>query len=329
LTFTSLARITEKWIGHPRQAAIETNWSAPTMRTEIGGNPVSIAGTRANLRQLVEARQNMLVPGTANALGARIIEDLGYDAVYLTGAGLANTHLGVPDIGLVTVTELADTTARIADVISLPLIVDIDTGFGNAVNTYRTVRLMERSGASALQMEDQVFPKKCGHFNGKGVIPLPEMIGKIKAVVDARTDENLLLIARTDARAVEGFEKAMERAHAFIEAGADLTFVEAPINVEELRAIGKLPVPQLANLVVGGKTPMLSQAELKDMGFAMTLYANAALQATIKAIQNVLGHLKANGSLEGIEDQLAGFIERQRVVDKDAFDALEKRYTGS
>lgn len=291
--------------------------------------PSSIAETRALLRRLVEKRTNMLVPGTANALGARIIQDLGFEAVYLTGAGLANTHLGVPDLGLVTVTELAETTSRIADVVSLPLIVDIDTGFGNALNTYRTVRLMERAGASAMQLEDQVFPKKCGHFSGKGVIPLPEMIGKIKAVVDSRTDPNLLLIARTDARAVEGFERAMERAQAFIEAGADITFVEAPESVEELRKIGKLSVPQVVNLVVGGKTPMLGQAELKDMGFALTLYANAALQATIKAVQNVLGHLRDNGSLDGIEDQLAGFIERQRVVDKDFFDALEKRYTGS
>ncbi len=291
--------------------------------------PSSIAETRALLRRLVEKRTNMLVPGTANALGARIIQDLGFEAIYLTGAGLANTHLGVPDLGLVTVTELAETTSRIADVVSLPLIVDIDTGFGNALNAYRTVRLMERAGASAMQLEDQVFPKKCGHFSGKGVIPLPEMIGKIKAVVDSRTDPNLLLIARTDARAVEGFERAMERAQAFIEAGADITFVEAPESVEELRKIGKLSVPQVVNLVVGGKTPMLGQAELKDMGFALTLYANAALQATIKAVQNVLGHLRDNGSLDGIEDQLAGFIERQRMVDKDFFDALEKRYTGS
>jgi 2-methylisocitrate lyase-like PEP mutase family enzyme len=290
---------------------------------------ISIAETRATLRRLIEKRDALLVPGTANALTARIIQDLGFEALYLTGAGLANTHLGVPDLGLVTVTELAETTSRISDVCSLPLIVDIDTGFGNALNVYRTVQLMERSGAAALQIEDQVFPKKCGHFAGKAVVPTQEIVGKVKAALDARTDPNLLIIARTDARAVEGFDKAMERAHAFIEAGADVTFVEAPETAEELAIIGKLPVPQLANLVVGGKTPMLSQDELRSMGFSIVLYANAALQATVTAVQGVLGHLRDKGSLSGIEDRLATFSERQRIVDKDRWDALEQRYRGS
>jgi 2-methylisocitrate lyase-like PEP mutase family enzyme len=297
-------------------------------RTADAGR-ASPAEIRATLRRLVEKRDALLVPGTANALTARIIQDLGFEALYLTGAGLANTHLGVPDLGLVTVTELAETTARISDVCTLPLIVDIDTGFGNALNVYRTVQLMERSGAAALQIEDQVFPKKCGHFAGKAVVPTSEIVGKIRAALDARTDPNLMIIARTDARAVEGFQSAMDRAHAFIEAGADVTFVEAPESAEELAAIGKLPVPQLANLVVGGKTPMLSQDELRSMGFSIVLYANAALQATILAVQEVLGHLHDKGSLAGIENRLASFTERQRMVDKDWFDAFENRYKGS
>ncbi|PVE24966.1 carboxyvinyl-carboxyphosphonate phosphorylmutase [Microvirga sp. KLBC 81] len=294
-----------------------------------GTTSQSPSGARVRLKQLVEQRNALLVPGAANALNARIIEDLGFEAAYLTGAGLANTHLGMPDLGLVTVTELAETAARIADVCSLPLIVDIDTGFGNSLNVHRTVKLLERSGAAALQLEDQIFPKKCGHFSGKGVVPLPEMIGKIHAALDARQDENLLLIARTDARAVEGFERALERAHAMTEAGADIIFVEAPESVEELRAIAQLPAPQLANLVIGGRTPLLTIDELRELGFAVALYANAALQATIRAVQDVLGHLKEQGSLSGAEEKLASFSERQRVVAKEAFDALEARYTGS
>jgi 2-methylisocitrate lyase-like PEP mutase family enzyme len=235
----------------------------------------------------------------------------------------------MPDLGLVSVTELAETAARITDVCSLPLIVDIDTGFGNSLNVHRTVRLLERSGAAAMQIEDQIFPKKCGHFTGKGVIPLPEMIGKIHAALDARHDSNNLLIARTDARAVEGFDRAIERAHAMMEAGADVLFVEAPESIEELCAIAKLPAPQFANLVIGGRTPLLTVDELRELGFAVALYANAALQASIHAVQDVLGYLKGKGSLSGAEDRLATFAERQRVVRKDAFDALEARYEGS
>ena len=292
-------------------------------------NERASSGPPGKLRSLVGRRDALLVPGAANALTARIIEDLGFDAAYLTGAGLANTHLGMPDLGLTTVTELAETAARITDVCSLPLIVDIDTGFGNALNVYRTVALLERAGAAALQIEDQIFPKKCGHFSGKGVIPLPEMLGKLKAALDARTDANMLVIARTDARAVEGFERALERAHLMAEAGADVLFVEAPETVEEMRAIAALPTPQVANIVVGGRTPNLPLGELRELGFAVALYANAALQATIKAVQDVLGHLKHNGSLAGVQDRLASLAERQRIVDKDRFDTREARYSGS
>jgi len=182
----------------------------------------SQAEIRQEFRMRVERRDALLLPGGANALTARIIEDLGFEAVYLTGAGLANTHLGMPDLGLVSVTELAETAARISDVCRLPLVVDIDTGFGSALNVYRTVRLLERAGAAALQIEDQIFPKKCGHFADKSVVPLPEMVNKIKAALDARGDANTLVVARTDARAVEGIEQAIERAHAMTEAGADV-----------------------------------------------------------------------------------------------------------
>jgi 2-methylisocitrate lyase-like PEP mutase family enzyme len=215
---------------------------------------------------------------------------------------------------------------RIGDICSLPLIVDIDTGFGNALNVYRTVRTMERAGAAALQIEDQVFPKKCGHFDGKGIIPIKEMVTKIHAAVDTRTDPDLLIIARTDARAVEGLTQALDRAEAMLEAGADMLFVEAPLDREELQRIAQLPAPQLVNIVFGGRTPMLSRSELQEMGFSVVLYANAALQATIQAVGSVLSHLRDTGSLANMESSLAGFAERQRIVGKEHFDAIEKTY---
>jgi 2-methylisocitrate lyase-like PEP mutase family enzyme len=285
-----------------------------------------LAAARACLRQAVFQRRAILAPGAANALTARVIEELGFEVVYVTGAGVANTSLGVPDVGLLTVTELADATAKIADAVSLPLIVDVDTGFGNAVNVGRTVRSIERAGAAAIQIEDQVFPKRCGHFDGKAVIAAAEMVGKVRAAVDARDDENLLVIARTDARAVGGLQEALDRAGAYHQAGADVTFVEAPLDAAELAAVAALAPPQVANIVIGGRTPALPQAELAALGVALVLYANAALQAALKATTEVLAHLRARGSLAGMDAKLASFEERQRVVNKSLYDELERRY---
>ncbi|HSF96049.1 MAG TPA: isocitrate lyase/phosphoenolpyruvate mutase family protein [Thermohalobaculum sp.] len=285
------------------------------------------AGRRRWLRDRLERRDALLAPGAGNALTARIIQDAGFEVCYVTGAGIANTYLGAPDVGLVTATELANTTAAIAEICTLPLVVDMDTGFGNAVNTHRTVRVLERAGASAVQIEDQDFPKKCGHFSGKAVIPVEEMSAKVRAAADAREDRNFLIIARTDARAIEGLEAALDRAEAYVEAGADLTFVEAPTSVEEMRAItGRLAVPQLANMVVGGKTPLLPQAELADIGFALVLYANTALQAAMKSMSGAMAALKRDGGVHNILGDLADFGERQRLVDKDFYDALEAKY---
>lgn len=277
------------------------------------------------LRDIAARRQAVLAPGAANALFARIIEDLGFECVYVTGAGIANMALGAPDIGLTTLDDIAGTVSRIADAVSLPLIVDADTGFGNAVNTWRTMKVLERAGAAAIQLEDQIFPKRCGHFNGKGVIPLGEMLPKIEAAAAARTKDTLI-IARTDALAVDGIDAALDRAEAFIAAGADLTFVEAPRDAQQMRRIAALGVPQIANIVHGGKTPALPQAELAEMGFGLVLYANAALQAAVRASVEVLGSLKATGSLDAVHDRLASFEERQNVVAKDRWDALEQRF---
>jgi 2-methylisocitrate lyase-like PEP mutase family enzyme len=284
----------------------------------------TIAARRRWLKERIQRRDALLVPGAGNALTARIIEDAGFEAAYVTGA---NTVLGAPDVGLVTMTELANTTAAIAEICALPLIVDIDTGFGNAVNTHRTVRVIERAGAAAVQIEDQVFPKKCGHFSGKGVIPVTEMCSKVRAAADAREDPKFLIIARTDARAIEGLEAALERAERVVEAGADMTFVEAPVSVEEMRAItGRLSVPQVANMVVGGRTPLLRQSELAGIGFSLVLYANTALQAAMKAMSGALAALKRDGGVHNVIGQLADFEERQRLVAKDAYDALERKY---
>ena len=283
---------------------------------------------RREFRELCMSRSVLIVPGAGNALTARIIEDTGFEAIYVTGAGIANTYLGAPDIGLVTLTELAYTTSAISEITDKPLIVDIDTGFGNALNAQRTMRVIERAGAFAVQLEDQVFPKKCGHFEGKSIIPLSEAVNKIKAVCDVRNDPNTMVIARTDARSIEGLNSALDRAEAFLEAGADMTFVEAPQTVEELKEISKrLSAPQVANMVVGGKTPLINQKDLFDLGYSIVLYANTPLQAAMRAMSNVLKSLKETGDVSEVIDSLSDFAERQRLVAKFEYDAAEKKYS--
>ncbi len=279
------------------------------------------------LKTILARREATILAGAANGLFARIIEDLGYEAVYVTGAGVANMYLGAPDIGLTTLTEIAGHVAAIADAVALPLLVDADTGFGNPVNMVRTVKVLERAGAAGLQIEDQIFPKKCGHFDGKEVIPLEEMLAKIKAAVDTRRDGDLQIVARTDARAILGLQAAIDRAGAMIEAGADVTFVEAPTSAEELAQIARaLSVPQVANMVFGGRTPELGQQKFAELGFGCVLYANAALQAALKASHDVLASLKREGSLASVADRLAGFDVRQQTVAKPKYDELERRY---
>jgi 2-methylisocitrate lyase-like PEP mutase family enzyme len=279
------------------------------------------------LRTMLSPGAALLLPGVANALAARIVADQGFTAAYVTGAGIANTFLGVPDIGLVTVTELAEHVAAIRAAFPGPLVVDADTGFGNPLNMVRTVELLERAGADALQIEDQVFPKRCGHFAGKEVIPAAEMVAKVKAAVDTRRDRDLLIIARTDAIAPEGFEAAIERAAAYRHAGADVTFVEAPTTMEQIADIPRrLPWPQLANIVLGGRTPELPNEKLKELGYAGVIYANVALQAAVKGMQAALGELRRKGHMGEAIGMVADFAERQRLVRKDDYDALERKY---
>ncbi|WP_096663488.1 isocitrate lyase/PEP mutase family protein [Polaromonas sp. AET17H-212] len=285
-------------------------------------------GTKQQLRALAEARRGVLVPGAFNALSARVIEDLGFEAIYVTGAGVTNMWLGLPDQGFMGLAEIADHTARIRDAVQLPLIVDADTGFGNALNVRHTVRVLERAGADCIQLEDQVAPKRCGHFAGKEVISCEEMVGKIKAAVDARHDPDLLIMARTDACAVHGFEAAIERAHKFGEAGADILFVEAVTTADEIRALPqRLPKPQLMNMVIGGKTPIFGTDELAGLGYGIVLYANAALQGALAGMQKALTVLRDTRRIDEDPALVVPFAERQRLVNKPLYDALERQYT--
>ena len=283
--------------------------------------------TKQQLKSLAEARRGVIVPGAFNALSARVVADLGFEAIYVTGAGVTNMWFGLPDQAFMGLTDIADHTARIRDAVEVPLIVDADTGFGNALNTYHAVRTLERAGADCIQLEDQVSPKRCGHFNGKEVISTGEMLGKIKAACDARRDAGTLVMARTDAAAVHGFEAAVERAQAFAEAGADILFVEAVTTAEQIRALPqRLAVPQLMNMVIGGKTPIFSAEELAGLGYGLVLYANAALQGAVAGMQKALTVLRDTRRIDEDPALVAPFAERQRLVRKPEWDALEKRY---
>ena len=284
--------------------------------------------TRKQLKQLVEARNGLIVPGAFNALSAKVIADLGFQAIYVTGAGVTNMWFGMPDQGFMGLHEIADHTARIRDAVDVPLIVDADTGFGNALNVVHTVRTLERAGADCIQLEDQVAPKRCGHFSGKEVISTEEAVSKIKAAVDARRDPDFLIMARTDAAATHGFEAAVERAQKFAEAGADILFVEAVTKPEEVRALPqRLTKPQLMNMVIGGKTPIFNAEQLGELGFGIVLYANAALQGAVMGMQKALTTLRDAKEVQESSGLVTPFAERQRLVSKHEWDALEKRYT--
>ncbi len=288
-------------------------------------NPQESPGQK--LRRRAAQRNGLLLAGAANAMSARLIEQLGFEAVYLSGAGITNTFYGLPDLGFIGLSDLAAHTAATRDAVSLPIVVDADTGFGNALNVRHSVRTLERAGANAIQIEDQQMPKKCGHFDGKSVIGAQEAAAKIKAAVDARNSQDLLIIARTDARATEGLDAAIERAALYAEHGADITFVEAPQSTQELRRIAReLAVPQLVNVVIGGKTPALSTPEFAQMGFGLVLYANAALQGALKGMTDALTHLRDKGRLDEDSALVASFAQRQRLVNKPLFDELDRRY---
>jgi 2-methylisocitrate lyase-like PEP mutase family enzyme len=277
---------------------------------------------------MVDERRGLIVPGAFNAMSARVVAENGFRAVYVTGAGVTNMTMGIPDLSFIGLHEICEHTARIRDAVEIPVIVDADTGFGNPVNTYRTVQMLERAGADAIQFEDQIFPKKCGHFSGKEVIGIKDMEAKIKAAADARKDQDLMIIGRTDSAAVQGFDAAIERAQRMAEAGADILFVEAVESEAEIRKLPQLlDQPLLINIVIGGKTPTLDADAFGAMGFSIVLYANAALQGAVAGMNKALGVLKERGRIDEDPAIVASFAERQRLVNKDFYDELERRYS--
>jgi 2-methylisocitrate lyase-like PEP mutase family enzyme len=253
-----------------------------------------------------------LAPGAYDALSALLVEQAGFEAVYLSGAAIAYTQLGRPDVGLVTASQVADVVARVRDRVSIPLIVDIDTGFGNAINVKQTVRQFERQGANALQIEDQTSPKRCGHLQGKDLIPVSEMTGKVRAAADARHSAETLIIARTDAIAVEGFSAALTRAEAYLAAGADVLFVEAPQTLDQMREIAAAfggRVPLLANMVEGGKTPISTRGELEAMGFRLVISPGSMVRAFAFMAQAFLRDLHDHGSTDGSRARMLDFAQ--------------------
>lgn len=271
----------------------------------------------------------VVAPGVYDGLSALVAQQSGARAVYLSGASIAYTRFGRPDIGLVTMSEVAETLGAISERIALPIIADADTGFGNALNVQRTVRTFERMGANALQLEDQTYPKRCGHLRGKSLESSAEMIGKIKAAVDARNRDDTLIIARTDAIAVEGFEPALARADAYVEAGADILFVEAPRTEEEMRSIvSRLSdrAPLLANMVEGGQTPNLTAQQLQEMGFAIVIFPGGLTRALANTMSAYFQSLLAHGSNQPFADHMLDFAGINRVVGTDTLLAEGKRY---
>lgn len=273
--------------------------------------------TDLSLRARLVRPPILIAPGIYDPLTALIAERAGFEALYVSGAAIAYTRLGRPDIGLVSMSEVVDTVALIRDRIDSNLIVDADTGYGNALNVERTVRLLERAGANAIQLEDQDFPKRCGHLDNKALIPAAEMAGKIKAAVDARRSDDTLIIARTDAVAVEGFDQAAARAARYRDAGADMLFIEAPRERAELARIGALmgkATPLMANMVEGGKTPMLSAQELQALGFAMVIFPGAIVRALAKTAEDFYAALKAHGSTESFRTRMFDFNALNNLI---------------
>lgn len=279
------------------------------------------------LRDLLARPAMVVIPGATDALTARLAQEVGFPAVYATGAGIANSLLGLPDVGLTTMTEIVDQVRRMVDAVTLPIIADADTGWGNPLNVIRTVGEFERAGVAGLQLEDQVSPKRCGHFAGKEVIPAGEMVQKLRAAATARDNPDLVLIARTDSLATHGIEEAIARGRAYAAAGADLIFVEAPTTREQLALLPRaVPAPLVVNMTEGGVTPLLDAGELAALGYKVVLYPNTALRVAMQAVREALARLREDGSSRALLERLVGWQERQRIVRLPEIEALERAF---
>jgi 2-methylisocitrate lyase-like PEP mutase family enzyme len=282
---------------------------------------------RQTLKKLLQREKLLVAPGCFDGLSARLVEEAGFEAAYLSGGAVARS-MGIPDIGLVTMSETIERAGQVVSAIGIPIIADADTGYGNAVNLVRTVREFERIGVAAIHIEDQITPKRCGHLDGKEVIPLAEMEMKLHAALKTRTDSDFCIIARTDARGVHGFDDAIQRAKAFAKLGVDAIFVEAPQSEEELAEIPRrLPdIPLLVNVFKGGKTPMLPMERLEKMGYRIAIYPSETQRAAIHAMRNALATLKREGTTESIDATLTTFKERDRVVGLDDWQKIERQF---
>lgn len=282
-----------------------------------------------SLRTLLAGSEIVVAPGIYDGLSAMLVAEAGFKAAYLSGAAICYTRFGLPDIGLVSMTEVADTLSAVRERAALPVIVDVDTGFGNALNVQRTVREFERRGASALQIEDQVTPKRCGHLADKALVGASEMAGKIKAALDARRSAETLIIARTDAVAVEGFERALDRAALYADAGADVLFVEAPGSREQLGAVAHRfasRIPVMANMVEGGKTPILPAAELQALGFRLVIFPGGTVRALAFAMREYFASLAAHGTTDPYRGRMLDFAAINRLLGTADIQARGKRY---
>lgn len=282
---------------------------------------------RQTFKQLIKRNKLLVAPGCFDGMSARLVQEAGFEAAYLSGGAVARS-MGIPDIGLVTMSENIERAAQVTSVVSIPVIADADTGYGNAVNLVRTVREFERAGVAAIHIEDQVTPKRCGHLDGKEVVPLAEIEQKLKAALATRTDPDFCIIARTDARGVNGFDDAIARAKAFARLGVDAIFFEAPQSEAELEAIPKaIPdVPLLVNVFKGGKTPMLPVDRLEKMGFRIAIYPSETQRAGIFAMRQVLALLKRDGTTEAMDASLTTFKDRDKLIDLDGWQSIEKQY---
>ena len=280
----------------------------------------------ARLRELIEAGDIVVLPGAYDVLSARLIEQAGFSVVFTSGFGLSASALGMPDVGLLTMTEALDRVRRVVDSVSVPVLADMDTGYGNPLNVVRTVRECVSLGVGGIILEDQLWPKKCGHFEGKTVIPMEEQVEKLRAAVYARGDSGLVIIGRTDARAPLGLEEAIRRGHAYAEAGADVVFIEAPESIDELRTIASsFDVPLFANMIEGGKTPFLSAQELEQLGFRMVVYPLSSLFAATRAVQEMALRLKAAGTTAGY-DRMVSFEQFEEIIGVQGYREIETRF---
>lgn len=290
-------------------------------------NSGNMADATTRFRESIESEGILVAPGAYDAVSARLVEDAGAEVVYMSGSSVSTSVHGYPDVGLTTLTEMTDRARAMVGAVDVPVFADADTGYGNSINVYRTVEEFEAAGVAGIHLEDQAFPKRCGHFEGKDVVATDEMVARLRAAADARTDDDFVLVARTDARAVEGFEAAVERSRAYSEAGADVIFFEAPESVDELEAVAeRIDAPLLANMTEGGKTPMLTAAELDELGYDVALFPATGFKAVLKTLGDLYAEIVEKGTQQDAMDDLVTWEGRNEITGLDRIRDLEDRY---